>query len=122
MIKVDDRLFTFDIKKICSFINDITGKEQKENEILDSYDFGDEGEKKLNAREKGGGWNPEGNALLVDQTRNHKDWRKYVELLVKNPEYVKQLQDNLYRDVHEKYDLRNVTKDRAEFYKQIVKK
>ena len=76
----------------------------------------------VNAREKGGGWNPEGNALLVDQTRNHKDWRKYVELLVKNPEYVKQLQDNLYRDVHEKYDLRNVTKDRAEFYKQIVKK
>ena len=50
MIKVDDRLFTFDIKKICSFINDITGKEQKENEILDSYDFGDEGEKKLSAK------------------------------------------------------------------------
>ena len=74
------------------------------------------------AREKGGVWNPEGNALLVDETRNHKDWKKYVELLVKNPEYVKQLQDNLYRDVHEKYDLRNVTKDRAEFYKKIVKK
>lgn len=74
----------------------------------------------VSAREKGGGWNPEGNALLVDQTRNHKDWKKYVEILAKNPEYVKQLQDNLYRDVHEKYDLRNVTKDRAEFYKKIV--
>ena len=72
------------------------------------------------AREKGGIWNPEGNALLVDEGRNHKDWRKYVELLAKNPDYVKQLQDNLYRDVHEKYDLRNVTKDRAEFYKKIV--
>ncbi len=72
------------------------------------------------AREKGGVWNPEGNALLVDEGRNHKDWRKYVELLAKNPDYVKQLQDNLYRDVHEKYDLRNVTKDRAEFYKKIV--
>lgn len=72
------------------------------------------------ARGKGGTWDPEGNALLVDETRNHKDWKKYVEILVKNPEYVKQLQDNLYRDVHEKYDLRNVTADRAEFYKKIV--
>lgn len=73
-----------------------------------------------NAREFGGNWNPEGNAILIDQSKNHKDWKKSVELLVKHPEYVKQLQDNLYRDVHEKYDLRNVTKDRAEFYKKIV--
>lgn len=73
-----------------------------------------------NAREFGGTWNENANALLVDEKRNHKDWRKYVELLVKHPEYVKQLQDNLYRDVHEKYDLRNVTKERAEFYKKIA--
>ena len=73
-----------------------------------------------NARGFGGTWDLEANALLVDETRNHKDWKKYVEILAKNPEYVKQLQDNLYRDVHEKYDLRNVTKDRAEFYKKIV--
>lgn len=70
----------------------------------------------------GGTIDPEGNALLVDETRNHKDWAKYVEKLINNPELVKQLQDNLYRDVHEKYDLANVTKDRAEFYKSIVKK
>jgi hypothetical protein len=43
-----------------------------------------------------------------------------VELLANHPEYVKQLQDNLYRDVHEKYDLRNVTKDRADFYRKIT--
>ena len=73
-----------------------------------------------NARGFGGTWDPEANSLLVDEGRNHKDWKKYVELLAKHPEYVKQLQDNLYRDVHEKYDLRNVTKDRAEFYKKIV--
>ncbi len=70
----------------------------------------------------GGTIDPEGNALLVDETRNHKDWAKYVEKLINNPELVKQLQDNLYRDVHEKYDLANVTKDRVEFYKSIVKK
>ena len=74
------------------------------------------------AIEFGGVINPEGNALLVDESRNHKDWAKYVEKLVNNPELVKQLQDNLYNSVHEKYDLRNVTKDRAEFYKSIIKK
>ena len=70
----------------------------------------------------GGTIDPEGNALLVDETRNHKDWAKYVEKLINSPELVKQLQDNLYHDVHEKYDLANVTKDRVEFYKSIVKK
>ena len=70
----------------------------------------------------GGIIDPEGNALLVDESRNHKDWAKYVEKLVNNPELVKQLQDNLYNSVHEKYDLSNVTRDRAEFYRSIIKK
>lgn len=63
-----------------------------------------------------------GNAALVDETRNHKDWAKCVEKFVKNPDYLKAAQDNLYRDIHEKYDLRNVTAERAEFYKNITKK
>lgn len=63
----------------------------------------------------------DGNALLVDESRNHKDWAKYITRLAKDPDLVKQLQDNLYKDIHEKYDLRNVTKERAEFYKNIVK-
>ena len=71
---------------------------------------------------KGGEIDPEGNALLVDESKAHKNWGKYVEKLVNNPELLKQLQDNLYRDVHEKYDLRNVTKDRAELYKKMVNK
>jgi len=70
----------------------------------------------------GGVIDPEGNALLVDETKNHKDWTKYVEKLVANPELVKQLQDNLYNDVHEKYDLNNVTRDRAQFYRSIIRK
>lgn len=70
----------------------------------------------------GGTWDDSANALLVDEGRNHKDWTKYVEKLANNPELVKQLQDNLYNSVHEKYDLRNVTKERAEIYKKIVKK
>lgn len=75
-----------------------------------------------NAIEKGGIINKDGNALLVDETRNHKDWTKYVTKVVRDPELLKQLQDNLYNSVHEKFDLRNVTKDRAEFYKAIVNK
>lgn len=73
------------------------------------------------AIEPGGNRNPEGNALLVSESRNHKDWAKYITKLANDPALVKQLQDNLYRDVSQKYDLRIVTKDRAAFYKEIVK-
>ena len=64
--------------------------------------------------------NPEGNALLVSESKNHKDWGKYITRLANDSSLLKQIQDNLYRDIHEKYDLRNVTKERAEFYKKIV--
>jgi glycosyltransferase involved in cell wall biosynthesis len=74
------------------------------------------------AIEKGNILNPDGNALLVSESRNHKDWAKYINRLADDPALLKQLQDNLYRDIHEKYDLRNVTKERAQFYKDIVKK
>ena len=70
---------------------------------------------------KGGEIDPDGNCILIDENRAHKDWAKAIEKLVKHPEYVKLLQDNLYRDFHEKYDLRNVTQQRAEFYKTIIK-
>jgi len=73
-----------------------------------------------NAFEKGGTINPEGNALLVDDTKNGKNWFRYIKLLINNPDLVKQLQDNLYNDVHEKYDLRNVTAQRAELYKTFI--
>ena len=69
-----------------------------------------------NAIEKGGAINPEGNAILVDETKNHKDWKKNIIRLVKNPELVKQLQDNLAKDVCKKYDLRKITDERANFY------
>lgn len=74
-----------------------------------------------NLFKKGGEIDPDGNAILIDRNRAHKDWVKAIEKLVKHPEYVKILQDNLYRDFHEKYDLRNVTVKRAEFYREITK-
>lgn len=72
-----------------------------------------------NLFKKGGEIDPEGNAVLIEERRSG-DWVKTITKLVKHPEYVKLLQDNLYKDFHEKYDLREVTKKRAEFYKEII--
>ena len=41
-------------------------------------------------------------------------------MLIANPKLVKQLQDNLYNDVNEKYDLRNVTVKRYNEYKKMI--
>ena len=62
----------------------------------------------------------DGNALLVDEVRNHSDWAKYMEKLVKNPNMAKDMGERLYETVKNTYDLNIVTKDRAEFYKSIL--
>jgi glycosyltransferase involved in cell wall biosynthesis len=63
----------------------------------------------------------DGNAMLVGENRNHSDWSKYIEKLVKNPNMVKDMGERLYETVKDKYDLNNVTKDRRDFYLSIVK-
>jgi glycosyltransferase involved in cell wall biosynthesis len=63
----------------------------------------------------------DGNALLVDENRNHSDWSKYIEKLLKNPNMVKDMGERLYETVKDKYDLNNVTKDRREFYLNTLK-
>jgi glycosyltransferase involved in cell wall biosynthesis len=62
----------------------------------------------------------DGNALLVDENRNHSDWAKYIEKLLKNPNMVADMGERLYETVKDRYDLNVVTKTRAEFYKSIV--
>ncbi len=62
----------------------------------------------------------EGNALLVDENRNHSDWAKFIEKLVKNPNLVEDMGERLYETVKDKYDLNVVTKTRSEFYKSII--
>lgn len=61
-----------------------------------------------------------GNALLVDSIKNHKQWHKYIKLLVDNPSLVVDLSEQLYEDIMPKYNLEKVTRDRAEFYKSII--
>jgi glycosyltransferase involved in cell wall biosynthesis len=63
----------------------------------------------------------DGNALLVDENRNHSDWAKYIEKLVKNPNMIKDMGERLYETVKDTYDLNVVTKNRAEFYKSLIK-
>ena len=62
----------------------------------------------------------DGNALLVNENRNHSDWAKFIEKLLQNPNMVKDMGERLYETVKDKYDLNTVTKNRAEFYKSIL--
>lgn len=62
----------------------------------------------------------DGNAMLVKESRNHSDWSKFIEKLIKNPNLAKDMGERLYETVKDKYDLNVVTKNRAEFYKSIV--
>jgi glycosyltransferase involved in cell wall biosynthesis len=63
----------------------------------------------------------DGNALLVDEVRNHSDWSKYMKKLIENPNFAYDLGQRLYETVKDTYDLNKVTKDRAELYKTLVK-
>lgn len=69
--------------------------------------------------EKGGKINEDGNALLVDSSKNHKQWAKYIKWIVDNPEYLKKLQDNLYDTVKDTYSLATVAKARAQKYLEM---
>lgn len=72
--------------------------------------------------EKGGRINPDGNVVLIDKIKKHKDWAKTIEKLVKNPEHIEKLKENLHNSIKDKYNLSNVTVERAEFYKNIIRK
>ena len=66
--------------------------------------------------EKGGKINENGNALLIDSSKNHKLWAKYVTKLVEDRDMLKKLQDNLYETVKDTYSLETVCKQRVEEY------
>lgn len=75
----------------------------------------------IGATVKGVGFNPKGNSLLVEPMRNHKEWHKHMKLLMEEPNLIKDLGEKLYETVKDKYSLRKVCKDRAQFLKSIVK-
>jgi glycosyltransferase involved in cell wall biosynthesis len=68
-----------------------------------------------------GKFNDNGNALLVNPRRNHKDWAKHMKRLVENPNMIEDLGNRLYETVKDKYSLKKVCQDRVEFFKTIIK-
>ena len=72
--------------------------------------------------EKGGKINEEGTALLVDSSKNHKQWAKYINKLADDADMLKKLQDNLYNFVKDRYSLAEICRQRVEFYKSLVNK
>jgi glycosyltransferase involved in cell wall biosynthesis len=68
-----------------------------------------------------GGKFTDGNALLVDEVKNHKDWANSIKRLVDNPNMITDLGERLYETVKDTYDLNKVSKNRAEFYKSLIK-
>lgn len=89
---------------------------------LIAQDFGPYQINSINAYEKGGQINPEGNMLLVPTAKNHKMWYKHLKTLINNPELITQLGNNLYDTVKDKYSIDAVTRQRTDFYKKIIKK
>lgn len=87
---------------------------------LIAQDFGPYKIDCVNILEKGGKINENGNAILIDGNRNHKDWYKAMKKLIENPELVDLLQTNLYNTVKEKYHIDTVTNSRASLYKKMV--
>lgn len=71
--------------------------------------------------DKGGALNPNGNCLLVDSNKNHKQWSKFAKKLTDSPQMVTDLGEKLYETVITKYNLNNVTKERDFYYKNLVK-
>lgn len=69
-----------------------------------------------------GVFNNNGNSLLVNSKRNHKDWAKHMKRLIENPNMIEDLGERLYETVKYKYSLKKVCQDRVEFFKSIINK
>jgi glycosyltransferase involved in cell wall biosynthesis len=67
-------------------------------------------------------FNNKGNSLLVPPSKNHKLWSKHMKRLIENPNMIEDMGNRLYETVKDKYSLKNVSKDRVEFFKTIINK
>lgn len=64
--------------------------------------------------------NHNGNAILINSSKNHKDWYKNIKRIITNPEIITELSENLYNTVKDTYSISNVCKMRGELYKKLV--
>lgn len=61
------------------------------------------------------------NGILINKKNNTRGWYEAIKYLINNPEKAKELSQNLYDFVINKYTLEIVTKNRVNFYKDIIK-
>lgn len=73
-----------------------------------------------NIIEKGGAINSKGNAILIESSKNHKGWAKAIEKIVKNPEILETMRNNLHNTVKEKYHIDTTVKTRRDLYKKLM--
>ena len=75
----------------------------------------------INALNKGGEVNPEGNCLMVPETKGPRGWAKAIIKLVKNPELREMITNNLSKltEPGSPYCLTDVTKKRIEWLRSI---
>jgi glycosyltransferase involved in cell wall biosynthesis len=74
-----------------------------------------------NAIQFGGGFDNTANGILINTTKNHKDWYANLKKLIQNPEMIKVLQDNLHETVKNTYSMDKVTETRRNIYLDLVK-
>lgn len=69
-----------------------------------------------------GKFNDKGNALVVPEAKNHKEWARQMKRLIENPSLINDLGNRLYETVKDKYSLKKVCEDRVQFLKGIINK
>lgn len=73
--------------------------------------------------DKGGTINPEGNVIAIGDNKGSSAWAKAITKLVRNPELISTLSDNLSKLTAEgaEFDLNKVAKDRIEWLRGVNK-
>ena len=59
---------------------------------------------------------------MVDTSKNHKQWFKHIKRLIDSPALVEDLGEKLHETVFPRYSLEFVTKGRAEWYRELIRK
>lgn len=90
------------------------------NKVIIAQDFGPYQLDLKSYIKKGGEIDTEGNALLVETSKNHKQWAKYIKFLLSNPNDRNLIANNLSDKIMSKYSLEEVSKIRMNIYKNIL--
>lgn len=90
------------------------------NKAIVAQNFGPYQIDSVNALKFGGEIDPNGNCILVDANKNHKDWYRAIKKLILEPELLEMIKTNLHRDITAKYSMSVVTSQRRDLYHKLV--